>query len=183
MSPACRERPEAVCSAWRQYVLAQPCSALLHICHLHSCGVGFEGAAQLLQDAVQYLAGRRVESLYLAGCTLALRHRPGEPLPGCSVLTQAVLPQLQRQVAGGEGGAAQAIQQHSTSPAVLPPCVQCSLELAGSCVFWFMPLLQHCRRLQELRLFLPAELDEWAQNVWTTEWLANLWLQLHADLR
>lgn len=96
----CRERPGAVCSAWRHNVLAQPCSAQLRLCTLHSCGVGFQGAAQLLQSTTEHhrapaaLARRRVESLCVQGCTLALRHRPGELLPGMQALALQVRPRL-----------------------------------------------------------------------------------------
>lgn len=72
------------------------CHAVLNFCPLHSIGVGWGGAATLLQRALQYLASRRVRSLTLRGCLLAVQ-RPGTAalLPGSSAaLLQAVCPNL-----------------------------------------------------------------------------------------
>lgn len=112
-------------------MLTVPCQAELNLCALHSIGVGWGGAAALLQRALQCLAARRVHFLSLRGCLLAVQ-RPGaaELLPGSGgALLQAVCANLR------------------------------TLLLCGHCRQLLPLMASHCTQLELLELRTAAEFD------------------------
>ena len=120
-----------MCRARRDLLYGQPCEADINFCPLHSTGAGWGGAAAAVHHLLQTLSTRRVHSLTLRGCLLALQRSGATALQRSGAT--ALLP-------GGDA-------LLGTVCAGLR-----SLTLEGHCHELLPLLAPHCTQLEELEL-------------------------------